>query len=89
MIGEAKLRQAPGDRADGGGRGRLGPDHPATTPAPNLEFRKACTPGYYNGEGRAGDGGGLFDGLYGPGSVKFFDLIRSWREEGMNGLRID
>ena len=55
----------------------------------NLDFRIACTPGYYNGEGRAGDGAGLFDGLYGPGSLKFFDLIRRWREEGMEGLAIE
>ena len=52
-----------------------------------LAFREACTPGYYNGEGRAGAGEGLFDGLYGPGAVKFFELIRAWREGGMEGLR--
>jgi cyclohexanone monooxygenase len=52
----------------------------------NLKFRMECTPGYYNGEGRAGDGAGLFDGLYGPGSVEFFKLIARWRDEGMNGL---
>jgi cyclohexanone monooxygenase len=51
-----------------------------------LAFREACTPGYYNGEGRAGAGEGLFDGLYGPGPVKFFELIRAWRQDGMEGL---
>ena len=51
-----------------------------------LAFREACTPGYYNGEGRAGAGEGLFDGLYGPGPVKFFELIRAWRDGGMEGL---
>jgi cyclohexanone monooxygenase len=54
----------------------------------NLEFRTDCTPGYYNGEGRPGDGAGLFDGLYAPGPVKFFNLIRAWRAEGMEGLDI-
>ncbi len=52
----------------------------------NLEFRQSCTPGYYNGEGRAGAEDGLFSGLYGPGPVKFFQLIRDWRESGMEGL---
>ncbi|MGA0604318.1 flavin-containing monooxygenase [Caulobacter sp. KR2-114] len=53
----------------------------------NIQFRSECTPGYYNGEGRAGDGQGLFDGLYGPGSDAFFELARAWREEqDMAGL---
>ncbi|HEX3917195.1 MAG TPA: NAD(P)/FAD-dependent oxidoreductase [Caulobacteraceae bacterium] len=54
----------------------------------NLEFRQACTPGYYNGEGKAGAEDGLFSGLYGPGPIKFFELIRDWREGGMEGLSI-
>jgi|HubBroStandDraft_1064217.scaffolds.fasta_scaffold00164_30 cyclohexanone monooxygenase len=54
----------------------------------NLEFRTECTPGYYNGEGRPGEGKGFFDGLYGPGSVKFFELVRAWRSGGMEGLDI-
>jgi cyclohexanone monooxygenase len=53
----------------------------------SVRFRMDCTPGYYNGEGRAGEGGGLFDGLYGPGSDAFFALIRAWRDDGaMAGL---
>ena len=55
----------------------------------NLAFRQACTPGYYNGEGRAGEGQGLFDGLYGPGSDAFFTLMKAWREAGdMHGLQV-
>jgi cyclohexanone monooxygenase len=55
----------------------------------NLKFRQDCTPGYYNGEGRAGQGMGLFDGLYGPGSDAFFALIRGWREAGaLEGLQV-
>ena len=55
----------------------------------NLAFRQACTPGYYNGEGRAGEGQGLFDGLYGPGSDAFFALMKTWREAGdMRGLEV-
>jgi len=55
----------------------------------NLSFRSDCTPGYYNGEGRAGEGQGLFDGIYGPGPLVFFPLIRAWRADGkMDGLTI-
>ena len=54
----------------------------------NLEFRQACTPGYYNGEGKAGATDGLFAGLYGPGPVAFFALLESWRDGGMYGLAI-
>jgi cyclohexanone monooxygenase len=88
VIGEARLRQAnvvePTAEAEAGWVQTIKDNARA-----NLEFRIACTPGYYNGEGRAGDGAGLFDGLYGPGSLKFFDLIRTWREEGMDGLAIE
>ncbi len=53
----------------------------------NLQFRTDCTPGYYNGEGKAGQGQGLLDSLYGPGSVAFFELARAWRtEQNMPGL---
>jgi cation diffusion facilitator CzcD-associated flavoprotein CzcO len=88
VIGEARLRQAsvvePTAEAEAGWVQTIKDNARA-----NLDFRIACTPGYYNGEGRAGDGAGLFDGLYGPGPIKFFDLIRRWREEGMDGLAIE
>jgi cation diffusion facilitator CzcD-associated flavoprotein CzcO len=52
----------------------------------NAEFRAECTPGYYNGEGT---GTGIFDGLYGPGSVAFFALLDDWRERrAMAGLDV-
>ena len=55
----------------------------------NLQFRSDCTPGYYNGEGRTGEGAGLFDGLYGPGSDAFFRLAKAWRDEGaLAGLEV-
>ena len=87
LIGEAELRQAT----------RVEPTAQAVdgwiktiddTSRLSLEFRQACTPGYYNGEGRAGANDGLFAGLYGPGPVKFFELIRAWRDAGMDGLVI-
>ncbi|HEY3890240.1 MAG TPA: NAD(P)/FAD-dependent oxidoreductase [Caulobacteraceae bacterium] len=88
VIGEASLRQAsvvePTAAAEAGWVQTIQDNARA-----NLDFRIACTPGYYNGEGSAGKGAGLFDGLYGPGSLKFFDLIRAWREAGMEGLAIE
>ena len=55
----------------------------------NLQFRRDCTPSYYNGEGHAGEGAGLFDGLYGPGSGAFFALVAAWRAEGkLAGLEV-
>ena len=52
----------------------------------NMDFRLSCTPGYYNGEGT---GAGIFDGLYGPGPVAFYDLVRDWRAQAdLPGLRI-
>ncbi len=60
-----------------------------SSPQMNQEFRRDCTPGYYNGEGVVSDGRGIFDELYGPGPVAFYDLVRQWRSEGgYEGLRI-
>jgi cation diffusion facilitator CzcD-associated flavoprotein CzcO len=54
----------------------------------NQEFLEACTPGYYNNEGKPQKGFGLAGELYGGGPVEFHDLIKRWRESGeMKGLR--
>jgi cation diffusion facilitator CzcD-associated flavoprotein CzcO len=54
----------------------------------NQDFLEACTPGYYNNEGKPEKGFGLAGELYGGGPVEFHDLIRKWREDGeMKGLR--
>ncbi len=53
----------------------------------NRDYLEACTPGYYNNEGKPGDGSGIADEQYGGGPVEFYDLIRRWRVEGhMQGL---
>lgn len=55
---------------------------------PNKDFLEACTPGYYNNEGRPGEGTGLADEQYGGGPVEFYDLVRKWRVQGdMKGLQ--
>jgi cation diffusion facilitator CzcD-associated flavoprotein CzcO len=87
VVKEAQLRQAqtiePTPEAEAGWVQTI-----VDTARLNLEFRQACTPGYYNGEGRAAASDGLFAGLYGPGPVAFFALVNAWREGGMEGLAI-
>ena len=54
----------------------------------NQEFLEACTPGYYNNEGKPEKGFGLAGELYGGGPVEFHEIIRKWRADGeMKGLR--
>ncbi len=54
-----------------------------------LKFLEACTPGYYNNEGRPS--AATVRGMpYAAGAVAFIDLLRRWREEGdFAGLELD
>ena len=57
----------------------------------NFAFWEACTPGYYNNEGRPakpGTGGrGWTDPFYGLGPLAFDNLLAAWREAGgLDGL---
>ena len=53
-------------------------------------FQIECTPGYYNSEGKAAEGKGLFDDLYGGGPVEFYGLINEWLADGsFKGLSIE
>jgi cyclohexanone monooxygenase len=48
-----------------------------------------CTPGYYNNEGQVTRTTGFFAGQYGGGPVRFFEILRRWREEGaLAGLEL-
>jgi cyclohexanone monooxygenase len=50
-------------------------------------FQHDCTPGYYNNEGRPGEGPGWFGGNYGGGAQAFFTILRDWRaQDDFNGL---
>jgi cation diffusion facilitator CzcD-associated flavoprotein CzcO len=52
-------------------------------------FYAECTPGYYNSEGAPGNRNGFFSNMYGAGSLKFFELLDSWREDGrLEGLEL-
>ena len=50
-------------------------------------FYESCTPGYYNNEGKPGEGPGWFGGNYGGSAPEFFRLLRDWRDAGaLEGL---
>jgi cyclohexanone monooxygenase len=55
----------------------------------NVAFFDACTPGYYNNEGKiASEGGGIQGESYAPGANAFNELLRTWRETGeLEGLK--
>ena len=54
----------------------------------NLKFLEACTPGYYNNEGRPGDRSAR-NGSYGLGSIAFIQLLENWRSAGdLAGLEL-
>lgn len=52
-------------------------------------FYRECTPGYYNSEGSEGNKRGFFTEGYGAGSVRFFEVLKAWREKGgMPGISL-
>lgn len=61
-----------------------------TVLAPNMmtDYLAQCTPGYYNNEGKSGQGEGFFEGHYPEGAVQFFQMLDEWRDSGqLDGLR--
>ena len=46
----------------------------------NRAFSLDCTPGYYNNEGKPGEGPGWFGGNYAASSQQFFQLLKDWRK---------
>ncbi|MFT7651571.1 MAG: cyclohexanone monooxygenase [Limisphaerales bacterium] len=58
--------------------------------AVNIAFFDACTPGYYNNEGKiASEGGGIQGESYAPGANAFNALLETWREAGeLEGLEL-
>jgi cyclohexanone monooxygenase len=54
----------------------------------NLAFLDACTPGYYNNEGKPNERNAR-NSFYGAGSIAFFKVLQAWRDDGsLAGLRI-
>ena len=56
----------------------------------NIAFFDACTPGYYNNEGKiASEGGGIQGETYAPGANAFNALLKGWRDAGeLEGLEL-
>jgi cyclohexanone monooxygenase len=53
------------------------------------KFIEACTPGYYNNEGRASDAAAR-SAVFAAGPIVFFNILREWREQGdLTGMGID
>ena len=48
----------------------------------NQRFLEECTPGYYNNEGKPGQGNSLLGSQYGGGPEAFFQILRDWRAAG-------
>ena len=47
----------------------------------NLSFLEACTPGYYNNEGKPNERGAR-NGFYGAGPIAFVKVLEAWRAAG-------
>ena len=55
----------------------------------NRDFLEACTPGYYNNEGKVGESGGIASEVYAPGINAFNALLAEWREAGdLEGMEL-
>ena len=54
----------------------------------NQQFLEACTPGYYNNEGKPGDRS-TRNASYGGGAIAFIKVLEAWRAEGnLAGLEL-
>jgi cyclohexanone monooxygenase len=53
-----------------------------TSQAGGNSYLAECTPGYYNNEGHAEKGHGLYANVYGPGPIACFALMKAWRDAG-------
>jgi len=55
----------------------------------NIAFFEACTPGYYNNEGKISEGGGINGESFAPGANAFNAILKAWREDAnMAGLEL-
>lgn len=55
--------------------------------AGGTKFLAECTPGYYNNEGDASKGHGLYANVYGAGPIACFELLKAWRDsDRLEGL---
>lgn len=62
-------------------------DHLRATAFDISELQVECTPSYFNNEGDLSKGKRWYLGeIYGPGWDAYLEQLRSWRENGMDGL---
>lgn len=54
--------------------------------APRREFQEICTPGYFNGEGKAGKPGAVAYEPYGGDPLAFYRMVRAWRSGSLVGV---
>ncbi|HKT73700.1 MAG TPA: NAD(P)/FAD-dependent oxidoreductase [Steroidobacteraceae bacterium] len=55
----------------------------------DIELQKNCTPGYFNSEGKPGEGHSVVAEAYSLGVLSFENLLREWRERGgLQGLQM-
>lgn len=47
-----------------------------------LDYYRECTPGFLTNEGNLEDSRGLLAGSYGGGPLRFFDVLKEWRDAG-------
>ncbi len=52
-----------------------------SSPGPMRKYQEACTPSYYNVEGK-NTGQAFIDNQYPEGPVPFFNMLAAWREKG-------
>jgi len=53
------------------------------------DYQSACTPGYYNGEGKQ-EGQGFLEAQDPDGAVRFYEMLARWRQQGdLEGLIIE
>lgn len=59
------------------------------SPSRNADFFERCTPGYYNNEGKPGQGDGWLGGFHPEGFIALFEVYRKWRAENrLEGLEV-
>ena len=61
----------------------------ASWPVNNQKFLEACTPGYYNNEGKPEQRSAAQQQLRHSGAIKFIEVLEDWRAEGtLDGLEL-
>jgi hypothetical protein len=75
-------------RGERGRPRRRGSTRSSAGPVNNVKFLEACTPGYYNNEGKPGDRS-VRNGSYGNGAIEFIKVLDAWRAAGtLDGLEL-